>query len=340
MFINLVILFKYKSNFWIFVIYMMWFIESIRIPLEPINPKNTVITNDIIQSNHVLTNQQPRPPCNTNQTYNTYNSSCIPSNAQIQSQNINWSQAPSNNHTDLQNSQYYNKTSSCDKNIHYTDQFNNIKHKSRPFTLRIDPDIEHETFKDLASVSEKQMQYNSLLQNNTTISFDGITDSHSLAGNYNWNQKSSLNQQSPYEQQKDVTLESPPQFKQAAIYQPHELYLPTNQSSLNQQSPFEQQKDVTLKSPLQSKQATNYQSHASNLPVNSHTKATQKFDNNSQGLYFPNESSLVNWLSIQPDLITQAQSLPTAAYFSPYKVCFVLYYLIIISLFMLKLKAV
>src|SRR5438309_701289 len=108
------------------------------------------------------------------------------------------------------------------------------------------------------------MQYNSLLQNNTTPL-------------------------SPYGQQKEITLESPSQFRQAAVCQP-------------------------------------YTSH---LPANSHTKSTQKFE----GLYFPNERSLVNWLSTQPDLITQAQSLLTA-YVSKYKVCSVLFNYKFLDLFL------
>src|SRR4051812_28963116 len=65
-------------------------------------------------------------------------------------------------------------------NIHHsTGQFSNVKYKSKPFTLHIDPNMISKDF----SISEEQQQYNNLSQKTVTSS-DGMSDSYFVS--YNW----------------------------------------------------------------------------------------------------------------------------------------------------------
>ncbi|CAG8846797.1 3834_t:CDS:2, partial [Gigaspora margarita] len=83
-----------------------------------------------------------------------------------------------------------------------------------------------------------------------------------------------------------------------------DLYSPTYQDkdSSWQQNSYNYHKENDLKSNLQPQ----------HTPVNSYNMAntaTQRLDNNSKELNFPDEQSLVNWLCTWPDLIMQVQNL-------------------------------
>ncbi|GET02675.1 hypothetical protein GLOIN_2v1571258 [Rhizophagus clarus] len=119
-----------------------------------------------------------------------------------------------------------------------------------------------------------------------------VTDSYSaITGRDSESQELLLHRKAPYNQslQKDYDLKnyrSTLQSQNVDIYQPQ---------------------DDDLESP------NTYQSQAE-LPANSYTSTMNipKFREISQKLLFPDEDSLVNWLSTRPDLVTKAQNISSS----------------------------
>jgi len=110
----------------------------------------------------------------------------------------------------------------CTVNIHHlAGQFSNVKYKSKPFTLHIDPDMISKDF----SISEEQQQYNNLSWKTITSS-DGMSDSYSTS--YDWANNRDHQEYQQYDRKKETIERSTSRFQRAAIYQPeatHNSYI-------------------------------------------------------------------------------------------------------------------
>ncbi|GES93150.1 hypothetical protein GLOIN_2v1571258 [Rhizophagus clarus] len=154
-----------------------------------------------------------------------------------------------------------------------------------------------------------------------------VTDSYSaITGRDSESQELLSHRKAPYNQslQKDYDLKnyrSTLQSQNVDIYQPQDDDLESREHKIHRltqeintyQPQVDSWRNKINRSTLQFREANTYQSQAE-LPANSYTSTMNipKFREISQKLLFPDEDSLVNWLSTRPDLITKAQNISSS----------------------------